>query len=167
MHFSHCVCSPKTGITLFINKRSYNHLELPIVICTVIVVDNNIAKRWQHFRAASLLPQIMSANNGPRGGVTRHSVVPSPVPLHCNNFLDPSSFGVAPPMATAVVGGLHCSIIIISLSRTVAVIVLVLFLPPKRMPIPDHETPLRATYNNNIGPASIHASGLSLLVAWH
>jgi hypothetical protein len=37
--YSHCICLPKTGITLFIDQRGYVHSEPPIVICTVIIVD--------------------------------------------------------------------------------------------------------------------------------
>ncbi len=65
---SHCICSPKTGITLFINQRGYVHLGPPVVICTVLVIVVNIATRGQRFRAASLLPQMMSANDGPGAG---------------------------------------------------------------------------------------------------
>ncbi len=69
--YSHCICSPKTCITLFINQRRYVHLEPPVVICTVVIVVLDIAARRQRFRAASLLPQMMSANNGSGGGGVR------------------------------------------------------------------------------------------------
>jgi hypothetical protein len=136
MHFFHCVCLPKTGITLFINQRRYNHLDLPVIICNIIVVViDDIAERQQHFQAASHLPRMMSANGGRVGGATRRSIVPSPLPLDRNDVLVPSSFCVAPPTATAVVGGRHYSIIIVPLLQTVAVIVLVFLFPSKRTPI--------------------------------
>jgi hypothetical protein len=37
--YSHCICLPKAGITLFINQKGYVHLEPPVIICTVVVVD--------------------------------------------------------------------------------------------------------------------------------
>ncbi len=43
--YSYCVCSPKSGIMLFINQRGYIHLKPPVVICTVLVVVVNIAAR--------------------------------------------------------------------------------------------------------------------------
>jgi hypothetical protein len=46
--YSHHTCSPKTGITLFVNQREYADLEPPDVICTVVVFVN-IAARRQHF----------------------------------------------------------------------------------------------------------------------
>jgi hypothetical protein len=46
--YSHHICLPKTGITLFVNQRGYVHLELPDVIRTVVVVVN-IAARQQNF----------------------------------------------------------------------------------------------------------------------
>jgi hypothetical protein len=69
--YSHRICSPKTGITLFVKQRVYVHLEPPDVICTVVVFVN-IAARQQRFRAASLLPQMMSANDGPGRGPTSY-----------------------------------------------------------------------------------------------
>ncbi len=65
--YSHCICSPETGITLFVNQRGYVHSEPPAVICTVVVVVDITARR-QRFRAASLLPRMMSANDGRGGG---------------------------------------------------------------------------------------------------
>ncbi len=98
----------------------------------------------------------MSANDGPEGERTIYSAVPSPSPPDCNDVLVPLSFGVAPPTATAVIDGRHCSLVIVPLLQTVAVIVLVLVLPPKRTPISDRDfCPRRATYGNNGGPASI------------
>jgi hypothetical protein len=145
--YSHCICSPKTGITLLNNQRGYVHSEPPIFIRTVVVGGVHIAARRQRFRAASLLPRMMSANDGPGGEPTRRSAVPSPSPPDRDDVPVPLSFGIAPPMATAVVGGRHRSLVIVLLSRTVAVIFLVLLLPPERMPIPDRETrPRRATY---------------------
>jgi hypothetical protein len=153
MHFSHCACLPKTGITLFINQRRYNHSEPPVVIRTVVVIVHDIAERRQRFRAASLLPRMMSANDGLGRGPTRCSAVPSPSPPDRDDVSVPSSFGVAPPTATAVVGGHHCSIVIVPLSRTIAIIVLVLLFPPERTPIPDRETRPRATYDDDGSPA--------------
>ncbi len=43
--FSHCICSPKTGITLLNNQREYVHSEPPIFIRTVVVGGINIAAR--------------------------------------------------------------------------------------------------------------------------
>jgi hypothetical protein len=84
------------------------------------------------------------------------------LPPNCNNVLVLSSFGVAPPMATAVVGGHHRSLVSIPLLQTVAVIVLVLLLLPERTPIPDRDShPRKATYNDNGGLAPIHARGQS------
>jgi hypothetical protein len=103
--YSHCICLPKTGITLIVNHRGYVHLELPNDICTVIVVVN-IAARRQHFQATSLLPQMMAANNGPGRELTRRCGVPSPLPNR-DNVLVSSFFGIAPPTATAVVGVHH------------------------------------------------------------
>ncbi len=161
--YSHCICSPKTGIMLFVNQRGYVRLEPPVIICTIIVIVD-IAARQQRFQAASLLPRKMSANNNMGGGEpTRRSASPSPLPPDCDNDPVPSSFGVAPPMATAIVGGCHLSLVIVPLLQSVAVIILVLLLPPKRTPIPDHDScPRRATYDNDSGLGSIHVRGLSL-----
>jgi hypothetical protein len=41
--YSHCICSPETGITLFVNQRGYIHSEPPVVIRTVIVVKRRPA----------------------------------------------------------------------------------------------------------------------------
>jgi hypothetical protein len=110
----------------------------------------------------------MSANDGPGGEPTRRSAVPSPSPPDRDDVLVPSSFGVAPPTATAIVGGCHRSLVIIPLSRTVTVVVLVLLLLPERTPIPDRDSrPTRATYVVNDGQASIHARGLSSSSARH
>jgi hypothetical protein len=127
--YSHRMCSPKTGITIFINQRGYVHSEPPIVIHTVVNV--NIAWRRQRFRAASLLPRMTSASNGPGGEPTRCSTVPSPSPPNRNDVPVLLSFGVAPPTAAAAVGGHHRSLVIISLLQTIAVIFLVLLLLPK------------------------------------
>jgi hypothetical protein len=117
--------------------------------------------RRQHFRAASLLAQMMSANNGPGGEPTRLSAVPSPLPLDCNDVLVQSSFGIAPPTATSVISGHCCSLVIIPLLQTVAIIVLVLLLLPERMPILDRDScPRRATYDNDNGQALIDVQGL-------
>ncbi len=73
--------------------------------------------------------------------------MPSPLPPDRDDVPVPSTFGIAPPTATAVDGGHYHSLVIVLLLQTVAVIFLVLLLPPKRMPIPDREThPRRATY---------------------
>jgi hypothetical protein len=97
---------------------------------------------------------------------TRCSAVPSPLPPNHDKVPVPSSFGVAPPTATAVVGGRHCSLVIVPFLGTFAVIFLVLLLPPERTPIPDREThPRRATYDNNGSLALIHAHGQSSLLA--
>jgi hypothetical protein len=138
--YSHCICSPKTGITLLNNQRGYVHSEPPVFISTVVIGGVAIAARRQRFRAASLLPQMMSANDGPGGEPTRRSAVPSPSPPDRDDVPVPSSFGIAPLMATAVVGGRHHSIAIVLLSRTVAIIFLVLLLLPERTPIPKGET---------------------------
>ncbi len=83
------------------------------------------------------------------GEPTRRSTVQLPSPPDCNNVLVPSSFCVAPPTATAVIGGRH-RLVIVPFLRTVAVLVLVLLLPPEGMPIPDHDSrPRRETYDNN------------------
>jgi hypothetical protein len=146
--YSHCICSPETGITLFVNQRGYVHSEPPVVICTVVVVID-IAARRQRFRAASLLPRMMSANDGRGGELTRRSAVQSPSPPDRNDVLVPLSFCVAPPTATAVIGGRH-RLVIVPFSQTVAVIVLVLLLPPKRMPILDRDSrPRRETYDDD------------------
>jgi hypothetical protein len=147
--YSHCIRLPETGIMLFVNQREYVHSELPIIICTVVVVVN-IAAGQQRFRAASLLPQMTSANNGWGGEPTRCSVVQSLSPPDCNDILVPLSFCIVAPTATAVIGGHHCSLIIVPFLQTVAIIILVLLLPPVRTPIPDHDScPRRATYDND------------------
>jgi hypothetical protein len=88
----------------------------------------------------------MSANDGRGGEPTRQSTVQSPSPPDRDDVLVPSSFCVAPPTATAVIGGRH-RLVIVPFSRTVAVIVLVLLLPPERTPIPDRGSrPRRETY---------------------
>jgi hypothetical protein len=88
------------------------------------------------------------------------------LPTDHDNVPVPSSFGVVPPTATAVVGGCHRSLVIVLLLGTVAVIFLLLLLLPERMPIPDHETHRRgATYDNNNSPALIHACGQSSSLA--
>jgi hypothetical protein len=147
--YSHCICSPETGIMLFVNQKEYVHSEPPVVIRTVIVVVD-IAARRLRFRAASLLPRMTSANDRRGGEPMRPSAVQSPSPPYRDNVLVPSSFRVAPPTATAVIGGRHRSLVIVPFSRTVAVIVLVLLLPPKRTPIPDRDSrPRRATYDDD------------------
>ncbi len=95
------------------------------------------------------------------GEPMRHYAVPLPSPpKNCKDVPIPSSFSVSPLTATAVVGGHHRSLVIVPLSQTVAVIFLVLLLPHTRTPIPNCEThPRRATYDNNGGPALIHARG--------
>ncbi len=103
---------------------------------------------------------MMSANDGPGGEPTRRSTVPSPSPPDRDDAPVPSSFGIAPPMATAVVRGHHRSLVIVLLSRTVAVIFLVLLLPPERTPIPDGETrPRRATYERRSQMAKLVQEG--------
>jgi hypothetical protein len=145
--YSHCNCSPKTGNTLLNNQRGYFHSEPPVFIRTVGGGGVDIAARRQRFRAASLLPLMMSANEEPGGEPTRRSAVPLPSPPDRDDVPVPSSFAIAPLMATAVVGGRHRSLVIVLLTRTVAVIFLVLPLPPEKPPIPDRETrPRRATY---------------------
>jgi hypothetical protein len=109
---------------------------------------------------------MMSANDGPGEEPTRCSAVPSPLPPDCDDVLVPSSFGVAPLTVTAVIDGHHRSLVIVYLLQTVAVIVLVLLLPPERMPIPDRDSrPRRAKYNNDGSPALIRAHGLSSSLA--
>ncbi len=122
--YSNCICLPKTGITLLNNQWGYVHLEPPVFICTIVLVGVDIAARKQCFRAASLLPRMMSANNGQGREPTRCSAVPSPSPPDCNDVPFPSSFGIAPPTATAVVGDHHHSLVIVLLSQTVAAIFL-------------------------------------------
>jgi hypothetical protein len=147
--YSHCICLPETGIMLVVNQREYVHSEPPDVIRTVVIVVD-VAARRQRFRAASLLPRMTSANNGRGGEPTRRSTVQLLSPPDRDNVLVQSSFCVAPPTATAVIGGRHRSLVIVPFLRTVAVIVLVLLLPPKRTPIPDCDScPRRATYNND------------------
>ncbi len=144
-----------------VNHWGFVHSEPRVVIRTVIFVVDIIAGR-QRFRAASLLPRLMSANDGLGGEPTRRSTVPSQSPPDRDDVLVPSSFSVAPPTATAVIDGRHRSLVIVPLSQTVAVIVLVLLLAPGITPIPDRDScPRRATYGNDGGPASIRARGLS------
>jgi hypothetical protein len=83
--YSHCICSPKTGITLLNNQRGYVHSESPVFIRTVVVGGVDIAARRQRFLAASLLPRMMSANDGPGVEPTRRSAVPSPSPPNCDD----------------------------------------------------------------------------------
>jgi hypothetical protein len=72
-----------------------------------------------------------------------------PSPPNCNDVLVPSYFCVAPPTATAVIGGCHRSLVIVPFLQTVAVIILVLLLLPKRTPIPDRDShPRREAYDN-------------------
>jgi hypothetical protein len=140
---------PETGIMLFVNQREYIHSEPPVIICTVVIVVD-IAARQQCFRATSLLPRMTSANNGQGGEPTRRSVVQLPLPPDRDDVLVPSSFCIAPSTATAVIGGHHCSLVIVPFLQTVAIIVLVLLLLPERTPIPDRDFhPRRATYNDN------------------
>jgi hypothetical protein len=40
--YSHCICLPKTGITLLNNQRGYVHLEPPIFICTFVVTASTL-----------------------------------------------------------------------------------------------------------------------------
>ncbi len=72
--YSHCICLPKTGIMLLNNQRGYVYLEPPVFIHTIVVVGVDIAARQQHFRAASLLPRMMSPMTGRGGG--RQDVLP-------------------------------------------------------------------------------------------
>jgi hypothetical protein len=107
---------------------------------------------------------MISANDGPGGEPTRRSAVPSPLPPNRDNVPVPSSFGVAPPVATAVVGGRHCSLVIVPLSGTVAVIFLVLLLPFERTPIPDHETHLRRATYNKAGSLGVNPRARAVVV---
>jgi hypothetical protein len=86
----------------------------------------------------------------------RGSAVPLPLPPDHDYVPVPSSFSVAPPTATAVIGGHHCSLVIVRLSQTIVVIFLVLLLlQTKRMPIPDCDThPRRATYKDDGNPCA-------------
>jgi hypothetical protein len=71
------------------------------------------------------------------------------LPPNRNDVLVPSSFCIAPPTATAVIGGRH-RLVIVPFSRTVAVIVLILLLPPERTPIPDRDSrPRRETHDED------------------
>jgi hypothetical protein len=91
----------------------------------------------------------MSANDGRGGEPTRRSAVQSPLPPDHDDVLVLSSFCVAHPTATAVIGGHHC-LVIAPFLQTVAVIVLVLLLPPKRTPIQDLDSrPRRETYDDD------------------
>jgi hypothetical protein len=101
--YSHCICSPKTSIMLFIIKWG---TKPPIVIFTVVVVVIDIAARQQHFRAASLLPQMMPANKGPGG--SRRDILR----CHCRHrpriakmfrFHRPSVFPLSRPLQLLVV----------------------------------------------------------------
>ncbi len=93
--------------------------------------------------------------------------MPSPSPSNCDDVPVPMSFRVTPPTATAVVGGRHRSLVIVPLSRTVAIIFLVLLLPPERTPILDRDSrPRRAIYGGDGGPALIHARKLSSSSTW-
>ncbi len=118
--YSNCICLPKTGITLLNNQRGYVHSEPPVFICTVVLVGIDIAARKQRFRATSLLPRMMSANDGHGREPTRRSAVPSPSPPDRDDVPFPSSFGIAPPTATAVVGDRHRFFVIVLLLRTIA-----------------------------------------------
>jgi hypothetical protein len=92
---------------------------------------------------------MMLANDGRGGEPTRRSAVQLPSPPNCNDVLVPLSFCVAPPTATAVIGGPHC-LVIVPFLQTVAVIVLILLLPPERTPILDCDScPRRETYDDN------------------
>jgi hypothetical protein len=146
--YSHCICLPETGITLFVIQKGYVHLT----------ARRHLHCRCycRHRRKMTAFPSRIppSANDvGQRragGEPTRRYVVQSPSPPDRNDVLVPSSFCVAPPMATAVIGGCHCSLVIVPFLQTVAVIVLVLLLPPERTPIPDHDScPRRETYDDD------------------
>jgi hypothetical protein len=159
--YSHCICSPKTGIMLFVNQRGYVHSEPTVVIRTVVdVVD--IAARRQRFRAASLLPRKISANGGTGGGADETFRVAIAVAArsrqcsgsivlrrcashgHCSRWWS-SSF---PRNRPSLANRRHHR------PRPPP--------KPKRTPIPDRDSrPRRATYDDDSGPASIHASGLS------
>ncbi len=158
--YSYYLCLPKTGTTLFINQKGYVHLEPPVVIRTVDIVVIKLFREMTAFLSRTPPPVNDVSQRQAGGEPTRCSAVPLPLPLNCDNVTVQPSFGVAPPTATAVVGGCHHSLVIVPLLQTIAVINLVLLLSPKRMPIPDHETcQRRATYNDNGGPALIHACG--------
>jgi hypothetical protein len=106
----------------------------------------------------------------PGGEPKRRSAVPSPLPPNCNDVQVPLFFGIAPPMATAVVGGCHRSLVILLLLLTVAVIFLILLLPPKRTPFPDPGTlPRRATCKCRSQTVKIVQGGqhTMTMVAWH
>jgi hypothetical protein len=145
---------------MFINQRGYNHLY-----------HRHLHRHQQHCRKTNAFPsKIPPPRNDvgqqrAGGGANRTSVVASPLPPNRNNVWVPSSFGVAPPMTNAVVGGCHCSLVIVPLLQTIAIIILVLLLLPKRTPILDRETHLRATYDNIGSLVSNHPSGLSSLLA--
>jgi hypothetical protein len=67
---------------------------------------------------------MMSANDGQGREPTRRSAMPSPLPTDRDDVPFPSSFGIAPPTATAVIGDRNRSLVIVLLSRTVAAIFL-------------------------------------------
>jgi hypothetical protein len=94
---------------------------------------------------------MMLAKDRRGGERTRRSTVRSPLLPDRDDVLVPSYFCLAPPTATAVIGGRHRSLIIVPFLQTdVAVIVLVLLLPPEKMPIPDRDSrPRRKTYDND------------------
>jgi hypothetical protein len=83
---------PKTGITLLNNQKGFICSELPVVICTVIVVLVviavllvNIAVRRQLLSRTPPLTNNIG-RRWARGGPTRRSVVPLPLPLMETNF---------------------------------------------------------------------------------
>jgi hypothetical protein len=43
--YSHCICLPKTGITLLNNQRGYIHLEPPVFIRTIVASGVDITAR--------------------------------------------------------------------------------------------------------------------------
>ncbi len=119
--YSHCIYSPKTGITLLIMKKGFVCSEPPIVICTVtivvvvivvvIVILVNIAMRRQLL--SHIPPLANDIGQGQAGGEpTRCSAAPSPsAPLGMKFW--------------------YCSLVLIPLLRTVFIVVLVLLLLPK------------------------------------
>jgi hypothetical protein len=92
----------------------------------------------------------MSANNGWGGEPTRCSAVQLPLPPDRDDVLVPLFFCIAPPTATAVIGGHHCSLVIVPFLQTVGVILLILLLPPERTLILDrYSHPRKETYKDD------------------
>jgi hypothetical protein len=161
-------CSPETGIMLLIIEGGLfipNHPSSFALSSSLSLLFLSTSPRDSSFKAASFPSQAILADNGPGGRAMRCLALTSRC---CRHLQQSSSFIILWCRAShghRCCSGHRCSLILFTLSQIIAVVVLILPLPPKITPIPDLETrPRGATMTTTMmARASIHARGPSLL----